>query len=373
MNEDLAKKILRTSLDWTTDEIRDEMSTIQLMARYKYDNYQRFFPGMRFIESLSQWLNQFKTIEERKVAYEFIKERLIFFSEREIEQLVSMSYPDLIKPILYEKTASNLHCSDYHIKKIFESTEFKILQRKSLFLGLSDGARIDLFRRMNREEGLRHDQISIGYDINETKRVELINELKKDLETISESEVPQKDVLFKNIFLIDDFSASGKSYYRIEGDKTKGKIAKVMDQINNSESEISKIIDKTDLLICVVLYIATDASLNYLTPLLNEIAEAKKFKIKIVCVQKLDDQIKIQTGDALNDAFLKLIENDAYYDSDVESTATMVGGTKSVKLGFANCALPVILYHNTPNDSVAILWLHEYLKIKGLFPRVTRH
>jgi len=373
MNEDLTKKILRTSLDWTTDEIRDEMPTIQLMASYKYDNYQRFFPGMRFIESLSQWLNQFKTIEERKVAYKFIKERLIFFSEREIEQLVSMSYPDLIKPILYEKTASNLHCSDYHIKKIFESTEFKILQRKSLFLGLSDGARIDLFRRMNRDEGLKHDQISIGYDINAEKREDLLKELKKDLEKIPGCSTSQESLLFKNIFLIDDFSASGKSYFHIKDGEKKGKIAKVMDQINNPDSEISKIIDKSDLLICVILYIATDASLNYLTPLLNEIAEAYKFKFKIVCVQKLEDQIKIQAGDPLNDAFLKLIENDAYYDSDVESNATQVGGTKSVKLGFANCALPVILYHNTPNDSVAILWLHEYLKIKGLFPRVTRH
>ncbi|MEN6442721.1 MAG: hypothetical protein ABFC71_03100 [Methanoregula sp.] len=369
MNEDLAKKILRTSLDWTTDEIRDEMSTIQLMASYKYDNYQRFFPGMRFIESLSQWLNQFKTIEERKVAYEFIKKRLIFFSEREIEQLVSMSYPDLIKPILYEKTASNLHCSEYQIKKIFESTEFKILQRKSLFLGLSDGAHMDLFRRMNREVGLKHDQISIGYDINDTKRIELLEELKNDLEKIPGCSTSQENLLFKNIFLIDDFSASGKSYFHIKNGEIKGKVAKVMDQINNPDSEISKIIDKSDLLVCVILYIATDTSLNYLRPLLNEIAEAKKFKIKIVCIQKLDDQTKIQNGEA----FLKLIENDAYYDSDVESNATMVGGTKSVKLGFANCALPVILYHNTPNDSVAILWLHEYLKIKGLFPRVTRH
>jgi hypothetical protein len=373
MNDDLAKKILLSSLEWTSDEIRTEMSTIQLMAGYKYDKYQRFFPGMRFIESLSQWLNQFNTIEERKIAYNFIKKRLIFFSEREIEQLVSMSYPDYIKPILYEKTAFNLKCSDYKIRRIFESNEFKILQRKSLFLGLSDGAHTDLFRRMNREEGLKHDQISIGYDINKTKSSELITELKRDLEKILGTDVSSKDLLFKNVFLIDDFSASGKSYFRIEGGETKGKIAKVINEINNHDSELSKIIDKNDLLVCIILYIATDTSLNYLTPLLNEIASANKFKIKIICVQKLGDQIKIQNGNPLDEAFLGLIQNDAYYDSDVESDATMVGGTRDVKMGFSNCALPVILYHNSPNDSVAILWLHEYLRIKGLFPRVTRH
>ena len=45
---------------------------------------------MRFVESLTQWLRQFSTPEEKQIAYNFIKNRLIFVSTAEMEQLVSM-------------------------------------------------------------------------------------------------------------------------------------------------------------------------------------------------------------------------------------------------------------------------------------------
>jgi hypothetical protein len=32
------------------------------------------------------------------------------------------------------------------------------------------------------------------------------------------------------------------------------------------------------------------------------------------------------------------------------------GGTDDASLGFAGCALPLVLEHNTPNNSVALLW-----------------
>src|SRR5207253_1242212 len=51
--------------------------------------------------------------------------------------------------------------------------------------------------------------------------------------------------------------------------------------------------------------------------------------------------------------FVQLI--DKYYDPSIETEHTRVGGD-SAKFGFADCALPVILEHNTPNNSVALLW-----------------
>jgi len=50
-----------------------------------------------------------------------------------------------------------------------------------------------------------------------------------------------------------------------------------------------------------------------------------------------------------------------------------VGGGADAVLGFAQCALPVVLSHNTPNNSVYILWGPETMTFSGLFPRVSRH
>jgi len=61
-----------------------------------------------------------------------------------------------------------------------------------------------------------------------------------------------------------------------------------------------------------------------------------------------------------------------YYDEDIQDKHTRQGGS-DVKLGFGSCALPLILHHNTPNNSVPILWSYENLKFQGLFPRIPRH
>jgi hypothetical protein len=49
-----------------------------------------------------------------------------------------------------------------------------------------------------------------------------------------------------------------------------------------------------------------------------------------------------------------------------------VGGTDG-RLGFAGCALPLVLSHNTPNNAVYLLWGPEQYEYSGLFPRVVRH
>jgi hypothetical protein len=62
-----------------------------------------------------------------------------------------------------------------------------------------------------------------------------------------------------------------------------------------------------------------------------------------------------------------------YYDERVFDVHLAVGGTTDVRLGFAGCALPVVLAHNTPNNSVFVLWGPEDLRFNGLFPRVSRY
>jgi hypothetical protein len=94
-----------------------------------------------------------------------------------------------------------------------KSKAFKVLLRRSLFLGLSDGARLDIFRRSNRKD-ISHEQIYPLYDIPEAKAEDLKPKLEKDLRDIL-NETPDNDICnFKNIFLLDDFSGSGRSYLR---------------------------------------------------------------------------------------------------------------------------------------------------------------
>ena len=61
MNQDLGLRILGRIMDWDDDRARDEFAWLKLMARLKYDGYRDFQAGMRFIESLATWLQQFAT------------------------------------------------------------------------------------------------------------------------------------------------------------------------------------------------------------------------------------------------------------------------------------------------------------------------
>src|SRR5271156_3873926 len=131
-------------MGWTSEDISRELRDLQALALYKYDDYQQFSPGMRFIESLALWLDQFETEKERKLAYSFVKEQLVFISHSEMAHLASISYSDSICPFLINMVASKIGMSPWLVRKINDSLDFKLLMRQSLFLALSDGSRIDL-------------------------------------------------------------------------------------------------------------------------------------------------------------------------------------------------------------------------------------
>lgn len=373
MKEEIVERLLANVMDWTQDDldrVKKELPYLQIMSKYKYDSYQRFYPGMYFIESLALWLEQFNNGKERDIAYQFIKKRLIFCSELEMKQLISMAYPDFIRPLLIKQTSSILNYPEYHINKITNSKEFKIVQRQSLFLGLSDGAHIDLFRRINRDK-LDNEQIFVSYDISDDKAKELLQKLRKDICEITNDKDFSNKCYFKNLFLLDDFSGSGTSAIRKKRGVFKGKIVKVLNQIKTPNGKLSSIFDKNNLNLCIVLYMATEQAQRQLRRSLNEILKEEKINYEILVIQKLNRNVKINSEQEPDKSFIPLIEK--YYDPECETESTRVGGTEDVKYGYAKCALPLVLSHNTPNNSIALLWLYDYLKICGLFPRVTRH
>src|SRR6185503_4496711 len=106
MKDALAERLLAVVMNWKEEDVARERPDLQAMAAYKYDAYQQFSPGMRFVESLALWLSQFETAHERILAYEFVKKRLIFCSTAELNHLVRIAYPDHIRPLLLRKVAA---------------------------------------------------------------------------------------------------------------------------------------------------------------------------------------------------------------------------------------------------------------------------
>src|SRR5262249_30221970 len=106
MKDALAEKLLAHVMQWGPQQVAHERPYLQAIAAYKYDEYQQFSPGMRFVESLARWLSQFKTPAERQTAFEFVKSRLLFVSVAEMNHLAESAYPDHIRPSLLRRAAA---------------------------------------------------------------------------------------------------------------------------------------------------------------------------------------------------------------------------------------------------------------------------
>ena len=131
---------------WNAATAEAEFARITLMARLKYDGYQDFHAGARFIECLVDWLQQFMP-ELRTTAYEFIRNRLIYISASEMNHLVELFYPEFVEPQLVQAIAQSRSLSPYRIWSDEQATaDVASLLRCSLFIELSDGGRIDVFR-----------------------------------------------------------------------------------------------------------------------------------------------------------------------------------------------------------------------------------
>lgn len=365
MRIELAEKLLVKIMEWSAEEVSRERPLLQALSNFKFDEYQQFSPGIRFIESLAQWLNQFDSIEDRNVAYKFVKTNLIFISNNQISQLVNLSFSTLIKPILVNKVALISNLNRFYVKKITESETYKNITRQSLFVGLSDGSRIDQLRRFAQ---LSNEQVLTSYFIDKEK----IEELKSELDRGNNLEK------FSTIFLIDDFTASGTSYARIEnGCNFKGKLIKFLRKIyvnENDDQIFSTLFDLDSLSINIIFYIATEEAIQNIQNIINAFNDKNKFKINfsINAVQIIDNKIKDSI--IADEELINVISQSKYFDETIVDKHYKISGKiEKPYLGFNECALPLVLNHNTPNNSIPIIWFSEDKKIKGLFPRITRH
>lgn len=387
MNSNLANQLLASIMKWDAPTLASERAALEFMGSMKYDAYDRYMPGMRFMSSLVQWLNQFDE-EDRATVLNFVKKKLVFISSPQMNYLVDLLYDSKIRPILLRKATENAQTPSYILCNKKVQKQFEIEKRSSLVVGLSDGAHTDILRR---SAGFSNEQVLTNYYPDGKKLKDMLKDLREDkkLEGV-------ENVYFRNIFLIDDFTASGKSFVRYDekAKKFKGKLSKIIDELyatniepteeekkkgKKEELHLSYLLDANqpeihiDILFCMATQKAEDNIRKSLDDFLKKRSYGK-IKYHIHVVQKLDESLNRDiTGDP---NLMRVLEKPKYLHQNLkDDTAYKVGSVNRPYLGFDECALPVVLSHNTPNNSLPILWqdTDDEKQFKGLFPRISRH
>ena len=358
MNPDVAERLLRAVLgDAAEADFPDQLGVLRSLATYKYDDYQQYAPGRQFMESLALWLAQFSDSDERRTALQFVRERLMYVSDIEMRHFVNLMARDRVPTVLQRHVAGRLGLPEYRVATVRQGSEFRRALRASLFLGMSDGARIDQFRRNNDE--LSNEQFAINYELSELRAENIVSELKTDLD--------DEDATFEHVFLVDDFSGSGRTILRRDDAiLPEGRLARFV------QDTLPKIMTGKCPKIFIALYLATEQAVNHLQEGLLDYPSPPwdvDNPPEVVTIMTLGDQTRLThdcrvgepQGDRLFDALLH-----TYYDESVEDEHK-----GRIVHGYSECGLPLVLPHNTPNNSVYLLW--EKDNTQPLFPRFERH
>jgi len=377
MNDNLAVSLLAKVTKWDDKRLSKELPKLSFMARTKYDSYSQFDPGFRFMSSFAQWMSQFDK-EDVETIYSAFNKHLTFISSEQIKYLVDLMYSSKIKPFIRDLSASKAGLSRYQLNKIENSQEYKIQKRLSLVVGLSDGSHIDILRRT---AGFSNEQVLPMYYPNQEKLQDMYDELRKDnlLKGTNRN-------LFESLFLVDDFTASGTSFARKEDNKFKGKIIKVLRGMKSKEAgsegsaddeskELSDLFVKGQVKVSVLFCVATEEAITnikrevgkYLSD--NGMNDLIQFNVDCVQLIKTEEINLIKTHPGLKN----VLKKDKYYDwSSILTDSYRKGKHDEPYWGFNECSLLLVLSHNTPNNTMPVIW-EDTSKFRGLFPRISRH
>lgn len=332
---------------------RDEFRWLRLIARLKYDGYRDFQAGMRFIESLATWLQQFKP-EERETAYSFVRCTLVYIGPSEMQRLVEQFYPKTVRDRLIRTIAAERRIPAYRtLADPVARVDAERLKRQTLFMGLSDGARIDIVRHSN-VGLLTNEQLVVATQVDKDKWQDLVQSLRDELK--------DSEVSFRLVYLLDDFMGTGTSFLRYNAEKNKwsGKLVRFKESVEGAvEALRDDRIFAPDWELCVHHYVGTAAAKHFINLRYEEAraslatggwAKDVHFSFGMV----LPNDLPIDAVPGRHDDFMKLTRR--YYDPIIRTRHTDVGGVTHLGLGYGGCALPLVLDHNTPNNAVALLW-----------------
>jgi hypothetical protein len=416
MKRQLALQLLQTIIPDLADESKAArlFRDLQLLADYKYNRYEMYQPGQLFLENLYLWLQQFRE-SDRADALEFIEKQLIFISREEFQQLAQVLYNDRIRRRQVEIAASHACLPRHHIRAIRESAEFARTARASLYVGMSDGARLDFIRRHNLD--LNNEQVLPYYAVDKEKVDDCLQTLR--------AKAAHPSALFRCLFLVDDFAGSGHTLLREVVTVTlpdtwkppaipprwqararfrgqppimeflyQGEIAKAelddlrsLDGSGTYQAAIDAVATKSrahetilkgslqkvsigaiakalepDASVFFCPLLTTEHALGRLAPLLERLP-AQFSRTQILTGAVIDSRVTITDATSPIGALCE-----KYYDESLGDEHT-----GNIKFGFDGCGLPLVLHHNTPNNSLYLLWARRSNTVEPLFVRYERH
>jgi len=297
----LALNLIAAVMGWDNETATEEYAWLQLMSSMKYDGYSDFRAGVRFLESLVSWLRHFDAAD-RPAAYDFVKTRLVYISTLEMQRVIETFVPEIVTPYLRRSVGARLGIKPYEVWKTAEAAQaFSYRLRRCLFVGLSDGSRIDVLRRTNAGR-LSQEQVVPMMNVDDEKWRSLAKDLRKVGVHHYVSTMQARDALRGRV-LEAEAKLPTKSWGRA---------------------------------------IVTEGMLL-----------PDKMKIGAV-----DKNTRIPTATSTVDK--PIVEMcGKYYDHELYKRLERhckEAGQSDMKYGYADCALPLILEHNTPNNSIPMLW-----------------
>ena len=317
---------------------------------------------------MALWLEQFQPAD-RVAALNFVHKHIVFISDQEMRHLVDLTFRKVVQPIIHSKVSNALAIPLWRTAEINDSDEYKIELQRSLFLGLSDGARIDELRRSAR---LHNDQVHATHDLQVDRAQEMAEKAGGP---------------FRNVFLVDDFYGSGKTVIRWQRGDTwldqhepeavaNGRLVRFLEKVRHEDR--LKHLFSENLAIHICLYVGTQQALQHIETAFIEYSsisvqnssstDSGTDSLSAQATMRLDDRIKIACG-TTDEPFDALLHK--YYQESLMDKHRAVGGSQIVH-GFSNCSLPLVFPHNTPNNTVYLLW-ETRSGYTALFPRVERH
>lgn len=380
----LALNLIASVMGWDNERATAEYAWLRLMSSMKYDGYSDFRAGVRFLESLVSWLRHFDQAD-RETAYEMVRQRLVYISVAEMQRVIENFVPEIVTPYLRKAVASERGIRPFEVWSTAEGAKaFVDRMRRCLFVGLSDGSRIDVLRRANSGR-LSQEQVVPMMNVDLDKWAGLGKDLREELKDDA--------ACFDDVYLIDDFTASGTTFIRFPGGEPKGKLAKFEKIVQDARQHLA---DKFPLAAGYTLhihhYISTAQARDALEGRLEEAAEkltGRSYGDAFITEGlRLPVDLRLGSVEPATGAITPSRSEDArylnlcdtYYDHELfkrlEKHCREAGQT-DMKYGYANCALPLILEHNTPNNSVPLLWAEtdgiQGSEMSPLFLRRDRH
>jgi hypothetical protein len=231
------------------------------------------------------------------------------------------------------------------------------LERKTLVLGLADGSRLDRLRRASPK--LSHEQVYLAPEIGDDSRRSIRQKLTEALQKLGLDGLAE----FRQVILVDDFAGSGYTLLHPSNGSWGGKLIRLkshLDQLINDG------LVACDASVCLILYLASASAEGNL----REHIDRAGLRWALRAVQILPDSLS-QIGNPIATLSQK------YFDPVLHDEHKARGGDDP-SLGFGGLALPVVLYHNTPNNAVGLLWAdtserNDGANRRALFPRRERH